>query len=408
MALLNIYVFLYVFSLSLPIFYHSAFFVGFAALVHLLSVRKIKFLNIDKFFIRFLYINVFVYFSVFSISIASGEYDLSFLKTFTNFFLSGICAIPLAYLIIYYNGRNSVKFLANSFFIVFLAQSLIIISVLAIPPLKPIVTFFHRNAELSAELDIFSNGLRTNALSGGLFFGLAISYSLGILVSSYHYLVVEKRKPTFKITILFLIVNIGLVISGRFGLIYIFPLLLCLPFVQNLVKIRLVLIGILSLLTLFGVGFLIYEYVPMFATIFDNVIYPYVFEMLDAYLSGHGMHSQSTGRLASMYDINVSVEQLLVGDGLYTGLDGKYYMHTDVGFLRHLLFGGAFFIVLGYFHLIILLLPLIKSKEMQMLSFAVITLITLCSFKGEVFMTMVSVLTPLFLFSYVKYLEGKI
>lgn len=405
MLALNIYVFLYVFSLSLPLFYHSAFFVGFASLIHLMFLRPIRFFTFDGYIWRFLNVNFLVYMVVFAISLLSGSMDLSFLKTFTNFFLSGLCSAPLAYLILYYKGRDSTRFIAHSFFKVFLIQSLIIIVVLSFPVLKPFVSFFHRNPTLAAELDVFSNGLRTNALSGGLFFGLAISYSICLVISVYHYLVVEKKKPTVRLFTLFIVINVGLVISGRFGLVYIIPMLFFLPAVRASSVSRLLLFGIISITIFVGLMFALYLKHPVFAAMFDDVIYPYVFEMIDSYLAGHGVHSQSTARLTTMYEIDASVYQLIFGEGLYTGSDGLYYKHTDVGFIRHLLFGGVTFVILGFVHLRVLVLPLLRDSKTRYLAYSIFILLFVCSLKGEVFLTMVSVLTPIVLFSYVKYLN---
>ena len=407
MALLNLYVFLYVFSLSLPVFYHSAFFVGFSSLVHLLLVKGIKFQRLDGYFFRFLCISFFVYLSVFLIATLLGSYDLSFLKTFTNGFLSSICAVPLAHLILFYKKDSAVKFLAHSFFKIFVIQSIIILVVLVTPSIKPFIMLFHRNSDLSAELDIFSNGLRTNALSGGLFFGLAISYSFAVIISCYHYLIVERIKPNMRIILFFILLNLGLVISGRFGLIYMLPILMFFPYLSIGSKLKLVFFGLGALFSFSIFGYIIYSHVDSFSNIFDNVVYPYVFEVFDAYISGNGLHSQSTGRLASMYDIDLPVEALLLGDGLYTGDDGRYYMHTDVGFLRHLLFGGVFFVLLGFVHFFTIISPLILTRKFRKLAISLSILAILCSFKGEVFFTMVSVLTPLFLFSYVTYLKSE-
>jgi hypothetical protein len=151
--------------------------------------------------------------------------------------------------------------------------------------------------------------------------------------------------------------------------------------------------------------FVLYLKYPVFSALFDNVIYPYVFEMFDSYMAGHGVHSQSTARLSTMYEIDASVYQLIFGEGLYTGSDGLYYKHTDVGFIRHLLFGGVLFVILGFVHLRVLISPLLQDSKTRPLTYCIFVLLFLCSLKGEVFLTMVSVLTPIVLFSYVKYLN---
>ena len=41
--------------------------------------------------------------------------------------------------------------------------------------------------------------------------------------------------------------------------------------------------------------------------------------------------------------------QIILGDGRYMGIDGLYYMHTDVGLMRNLLFFGVFCTLYLYF-----------------------------------------------------------
>ncbi len=58
--------------------------------------------------------------------------------------------------------------------------------------------------------------------------------------------------------------------------------------------------------------------------------------------------SASTDDLKTMYRLDFTPLQLLLGHGKYSEGNGRYYMNTDVGFLRLLYYGGLFFLLAYY------------------------------------------------------------
>lgn len=74
---------------------------------------------------------------------------------------------------------------------------------------------------------------------------------------------------------------------------------------------------------------------------------------------------------------------LLFGDGMYTATDGHYYMNTDSGFMRQILFWGLFGTALSYGLTVLSIFKVINNNHLLKILF----LVTLVVFeiKGEVF-----------------------
>lgn len=403
-TLLVFYLFLFVFSLSIPIFYHSAFFVGFISFLHLIAVTNINYRHISKYVASFIFITIVGYALIILISASFGTYDFSFLKTYTNNFLSSLCAIPLAQLFVFYYKKDAYNQICKSLFSVFFIQSLIIFVVILLPSLKPLVQLFHRNAEFAMQADMFSNGIRANALSGGLFFGLTISFSVALIVYFHYYINQPIKRVYVKDFVKFSIVNFGMLISGRFGAIYLFSLLF-----MRLFSLRM----LSKLHSVFLWSFLTLSLIVLFSTILsvdlsflhDNNISNYILEFIESNGESH-----STNRLLEMYQVDFPLVDLLIGTGNYTNSDGSYYQHVDVGYFRILLFGGVPFLLFSVLFTLNLLSPILKSKlipSSRSLWLALIVFFFLSSFKGEVMMTMVSVNSTLFLFCLIISITNK-
>ncbi|WP_408900786.1 hypothetical protein [Photobacterium piscicola] len=392
---LNFYLFLFVFSLSLPVFYHSTFLVGFLASFHLLIYKyrrnqKIQ-LNPINYVFRFIIISIvgYVVISIYPIIYGTGDY--TYFKTYTNSFLSSLCGIPLAYLFVCYFKNDTYSEMTKSLFTVFFIQSLIIFLVLFIPQLKPIIEIFHRNPDVVRAADIFSNGIRSNALSGGLFFGLSLSFSVVLIIYIHYFIRVSINNISIVNIIKIFLVNIAMLISGRFGAIYLISIVFILN--SRFSKVLKIISKLLVLCFFISLLFAVFLFVGKDINI-DNNITNYIFEF---FKNGHQMNS--TTRLAEMYNIDLPFSSFVMGTGHYTGEDGSYYMHTDVGYLRLLIYGGVSFLLFSFLYTLNLLSPLFNYEKKQLLGslwLGLLILYLVSSFKGEVMMTLVSVNSMIF------------
>ncbi len=113
-----------------------------------------------------------------------------------------------------------------------------------------------------------------------------------------------------------------------------------------------------------------------------------------------------------MYDMYwvPSFHTLLLGDGRYTGKDGAYYMHTDSGIMRQVLFYGVINYILGIMSTFQLTAPLYRAiapKRNQRISAQIVSLLLFSTLlipfeiKGETYSWLISTVAP------VAYLKSK-
>ena len=111
-------------------------------------------------------------------------------------------------------------------------------------------------------------------------------------------------------------------------------------------------------------------------------------------------NSSSFNSLLEMYFLPGS-ETLLFGDGRYINPDGTYYMHTDAGFMRLMLYGGVLVQGIIYFSIVFLLISCVctlkKYSRFGYVFMLVLFLILflLFEFKGEIYFNFLAVLLPL-------------
>jgi hypothetical protein len=122
-----------------------------------------------------------------------------------------------------------------------------------------------------------------------------------------------------------------------------------------------------------------------------------------------------TGKVET-YSLNVLLEKMLfvpqpktilIGDGRYTAVTGSYYMSTDAGVMRTMLFGGILFAGIRYLSLYILLminaLKANQSKEMKRLLYWVLILCITFEIKGEILFSCLPIMIWLFVMDKYEY-----
>ena len=137
-----------------------------------------------------------------------------------------------------------------------------------------------------------------------------------------------------------------------------------------------------------------------------KIWYDWCFNFIISFFTTGKINSGSWDSMIDMYFMP-KLETILLGDGRYA--DGEhYYMRTDIGFIRPILFYGVFFTCLGYIaccRLIIIFrrrLPFLSYKKRQGIMFMLFLVIIIFELKGEVFHVLIAFLLPLCLMD-VKY-----
>lgn len=175
--------------------------------------------------------------------------------------------------------------------------------------------------------------------------------SLAVII----YIFLKKRYIITRVwDCLVLFAILGNVFYGRSGLIFSLAFLsiyaLCSLSVKNIKNICIYSIMILSV----GAGIINFaESNPVYANALKWVMEPF-YSVVDSITYGSKISlGNSSDIMMSMYFLP-DENTLLIGDGKFQEDDGHYYMHTDVGIMRHMLFYGIIGQSMGYLIYIIL------------------------------------------------------
>lgn len=191
------------------------------------------------------------------------------------------------------------------------------------------------------------------SLRGYTGFETTIKCTLGVIFSLY---LIEKNKKIVQGSIVVLILLLGNAMYGRSGLLCSI-LCVCILCPIYLTEGRRVLIMIWTeIFMLVGIIMLILQLVPEL-----NIWAEWVMEPVMALLNGyeHGTFSLGgSGDIMTkrMYFMPSSDWTIFFGDGYFTSDSGEYYMKTDVGIMRHMLFYGIVGEFLGYVVMLTLML----------------------------------------------------
>lgn len=242
-------------------------------------------------------------------------------------------------------------------------------------------------------------------LDGFAAFGTATIFSLGIILSAYLVIANNLTKKEFSIRLIKYI----LVCSGSFfyGRICIFAIAISLLYIFTLCKSRKKLSKIfICLVIIFGSAYL--GIVSISRVNQDIKVWvDWSFEIIVNLFNGDIKRSYSVSHmLEDMYFIP-SLKTIMFGDGRYKAIIGEgYYMSTDVGFMRPLLFFGIFGLGINYSMLIIILKKIysyfskLKNKSGKVLVISILLITAILEMKGEAFHRVLYCILPIYFIQY--------
>ena len=253
-----------------------------------------------------------------------------------------------------------------------LFQSIIILSMAGSDSIYQLLLSFYREDFYSYMIDL------NDRYFGFRGFGLAssVTYDLGVLLCMYVPLTsLFKIRRSYKILTIS-IISLAAILTARTALV----LLLFLLFNQYIRK-RFRLFNYIKL-----IFFLIFLSIIVSVIIDynrDNGFINFVLEIFINYKEEGELRSISTDALQKEYKVNI--KELLLGAGIFTTSEGGYYGNTDVGYLRHMLFGGIISILflLGFYK--ILYSSVSKTTYSSIISTLLIMLL-IVQFKGDILM----------------------
>lgn len=314
-----------------------------------------------------------------------GKNDFSMLKTIFNNVFSFIFSIFMVALYIsMFNIKSNIE---KHLSIALIIQSIIIISMLISPELTELIQFYIRTEEELSRMSVY-DGVRGLGLSGSIAFGLSITMGLLSYIMLFWFSNYCKYSKLTKF-ILFFIVFIASLSAGRtailafiFGFFLIFLQSLNFKLFKNINKY------IFISFSFFSILIYILSTSDHFSTTFERYI-NYAFQPVINFLDTGSFSVSSTEKLKEMYFIPNEISTVLFGDGLYTTENGYYYMNTDSGYLRFILYFGMFGSLIPYLAFIIFLVYTLRltrklNSNLKLFFFFIMIMTFILQFKGEV------------------------
>lgn len=348
--------FLLIFGFYITSSVNSSFLVPIIIIpIILLYSNKLSFIAMKLFSnINILIIIVFFLFSVAIstlIPILHQTFDFSYIKNFASQLTQFICIFSFICFILIHKKDNISDYFEKILIYTFIIQSIIQIISFLFPQVANLIHYFYLDNDIT-NLYERSGKIRGLALASSTGWGLSVGYACTFLFFTKHYLINKKIKvPTL---LMGLILFIGCFFSGRTAFLGILLSIIYYLLSEKSKKEKIK--DILFILSFFITIILLFLIiVPLYNSQLINKLIGFAFEPLLNYFTSGKLETTSTNTLLSMWDRDISFQTYILGDGLFTDpYTGKYYMQTDVGYLRNLFYGGFFWIVtIILYHIII-------------------------------------------------------
>ncbi|MGM0407328.1 MAG: hypothetical protein ACQERU_05060 [Bacteroidota bacterium] len=282
------------------------------------------------------------------------------------------------------NENNILKL----FITVFVIQSLInIFSFISSDFLSIVQQFQYPELREHAQGNLNAGVFRGLSMAGTLYFGLSASFGLVYLL--YTKYILDKQKICILDVLYGILLVIGNFFIARTGFVgLIFSLILLFLYAhpkgttfKKIAAFTLTFILFVTILFIIlpkNIKFLILE----------NVL-PFAFEFIYNYKYTGSIETSSTNHLIDMLSIPMDLKTFVFGDGWFTDPSGAYYMHTDSGYFRHILFGGIIYLFYYIFYQSrffvvknLKLTPKNKTQNIKRFSYVVFGLLIIFHIKG--------------------------
>ncbi|HCU0192423.1 hypothetical protein KUA00_05190 [Proteus mirabilis] len=263
-----------------------------------------------------------------------NKYDFTYTSNFISQFIQLFFIVFTISIINNEDKKNKLEYYIITSFVL---QSIIQIFGFIFPSIAEIIHLSYPEDKI-ARLYTDYGGIRGLALTGSPGWGLSVGYAICFVLYTKNYLIIKTKIP-YSTYLIGILLFIGAFFSGRtaflgilFSAIYYILKMGSKNFFYLTIKIIILLIILsLSIMILFNDIWLI----------FQNKVFPFVFEMFYNLSNTGNLTSKSTNILSKMWDVNINTSEFLLGSGLFTDSDNNsYYKSIDVGYLRNILYGG--------------------------------------------------------------------
>lgn len=321
------------------------------------------------------------------ISAAYGTNDFSYISKSTYFFRQIIIYLFLLTRISKKHGEDNL----SAYFIYYFAltHAIYVIGTLVlvmIPQIKDIwFSVFAQTAGSEARLDNYGYTLRMGWQGyAGFRLTLRCSLSIVLLLSLKTKSGELLDKKHFLVPLLLCL--FGNMFYGRSGLSA--SAIVIVMWLLKEVPLRpKVIIGVL--VAILSIGFLLncLKNSPLFATWYDWMTKPFL-----SLAETGDMNNASFDRLQEMNSIDISPKTFLIGDGRFME-DGHYYMRTDAGFMRSILYWGIAGSIIAYGTVLV---GLMRNRQIGILAMIGLTVVFLIfEYKGDVYYEFIPLLAAM-------------
>ena len=313
----------------------------------------------------------------------NGTNDYSFYRALIHGIVQIYTGVILASLFIKKSKENEItKYIVLCFVI----QAIIETSAFVFPGFRQIIQLT-KSAESVERLSVYM-GIRGLGLAGSDVFGLAICFALVfvLMISPKHKWFSENSFIKIVSIILLLFGGIVAARTALIGFAYAIGIACLFRIKENRVikvKKQTLILGPLSIIAVIGVMTFFVKNVFMKMQSASYYIY-YMFEGFLNFFNTGTVSMSSTDNLFDNMYFSIPFKTLLIGDGMYSGVSGGYYMGTDAGFMRPVLFMG----IMGIILLLLIQINILKlsrnHRKLNKYDLAILGLAIILQIKGEV------------------------
>lgn len=339
--------FLVIFNFQLPFIKNSSILAlllsSLLIFLHRKSIITITKQFKSKYLFKLLFFLLLIIVITLNISITLyGSYDISLARHYITLMIQLI--ITSIVFAIIANRLQSKQEILKMIIVVFILQSVIQILAYLNLNILEVIRNFQDESDIKTSLDY--GLIRGLALSGDLYFGLALSYGLVFIIFLKYSLDNQLSKIWQVLCIVLLF--IGLIFAGRIGFLgIILGILYVVLYKSKSFTPKLDLL--LSVVVTFGFFISVYiAFVPIETReLIQDTVFRYAFQFIYNYIDYGTLSTSSTDELGHMLNMQISEKQIFFGDGYYSSNQG-YYMGVDVGYYRHIFYGGFMFLLLFF------------------------------------------------------------
>lgn len=284
----------------------------------------------------------------------------------------------------------------NAFVTIAVIQSILVYFMLFSPSFKAF-SFSILRLDGVEDLNARYGGFRGLGYASSLTYDFAVLQSLALILIPYQVLHEKRVKIILRYLFAYFLIVGSVLISGRTGLfgiaisIFLF-FYFSVSIRGNLFRLKAnfskfwLLYTCLSLLLIIYYSFFLNLSVRYYI---EEVIVPYAFEAFINYLDSGTLETSSTNTLQQMY-FPIDFNTFFWGDGYYRDPSGVgFYMGTDAGYMRQILFYGIFgsaLLYLFYFKLMTKVRKINIKRELKTVFLSVIIYLFVVHYKGDILM----------------------